>query len=262
MENYSSPALVVSRINESSLENIRMNPNALHIKRSVPSLKQNELTKQQILEAFQFRHATKEFDPDKKISDDDFHFILEAGRLSPSSVGYEPWKFVIVQNMELRDKLREVTWGAQGQLPTASHFVVILARTIKDTKYDSDYVKNQMLNVKGIPEETFAQMLIRYQSFQEDDLHLLDNERTIFDWASKQTYIALGNMMTAAALIGIDSCPIEGFHFDKVQEILTEEGLLEDGHLAISVMAAFGYRVREPRPKTRKKMNDVVQWIR
>jgi nitroreductase len=225
-------------------------------------LKDNELTKQQILEAFQFRHATKEFDPDKKISDEDFQFILEAGRLSPSSVGYEPWKFVIIQNMKLRERLREVAWGAQGQLPTASHFVVILARTIKDTKYDSDYVKNQMLNVKGVPEEIFAQMRIRYQSFQEEDLNLLENDRAIFDWACKQTYIALGNMMTAAALIGIDSCPIEGFHFEKVQQILKEEGLLEDGHLAISVMAAFGYRAREPRPKTRKDINEVVQWIR
>lgn len=224
--------------------------------------KNNETKKQEILHAFQFRHATKEFDPDKKISEEDFDFILETARLSPSSVGYEPWKFLIVQNKELREKLREVSWGAQGQLPTASHFVLILARTIKDTKYDSEYVKNLMLHEKKIPEEIFAQMKVRYQSFQETDLHLLDSERAIFDWASKQTYIALANMMTAAAQIGIDSCPIEGFNFDQVQAILEEEGLLENGHLAISVMAAFGYRAREPRPKTRKKMGDIIQWIK
>ncbi|PLS17513.1 NAD(P)H-dependent oxidoreductase [Bacillus sp. M6-12] len=217
--------------------------------------------KQEILEAFQFRHATKEFDPNKKISEDDFNFILEAARLSPSSVGYEPWKFLIIQNKELRDKLREVSWGARGQLPTASHFIVILARTIKDTKYDSEYVKNQMLSVKQIPEDVFEQMKIRYREFQEEDLNILENERTAFDWASKQTYLALANMMTAAALIGIDSCPIEGFHFNKVQKILTEEGLLEDGHLAVSVMAAFGYRKNEPRPKTRKDRDDIVLWV-
>lgn len=68
----------------------------------------NEQKKQEILDALQFRHATKEFDPDKKIPEEDFRFILEAGRLSPSSVGFEPWKFIIVQNGELRDKLREV----------------------------------------------------------------------------------------------------------------------------------------------------------
>ncbi|MBY0095991.1 NAD(P)H-dependent oxidoreductase [Mesobacillus maritimus] len=222
----------------------------------------HENKKEEILKAFSFRHATKEFDPNKKISDEDFQFILETGRLSPSSVGYEPWKFLVVQNMELREKLREVSWGAQGQLPTASHFLVILARTIKDTKYDSEYVRNQMLNVKKIPEEIFAQMLVRYKSFQEHDLHLLDSERTMFDWACKQTYLALANMMTAGAQIGIDSCPIEGFDFDKVQQILAEENLLEDGHLAVSVMAAFGYRAQEPRAKTRKNIEEIVQWIK
>lgn len=221
----------------------------------------HETKKQEILDAFNFRHATKEFDPAKKISDEDFQFILETARLSPSSVGYEPWKFVVVQNKKLREKLREVSWGAQGQLPTASHFVVILARTIKDTKYDTAYVENQMLNVKGIPEDIFAQMKIRYKEFQEHDLKLLESERAIFDWASKQTYLALANMMTSAAQIGIDSCPIEGFDFDKVQQVLNEEGLLEDGHLAVSAMVAFGYRINEPRPKTRKSMDDIVQWI-
>jgi nitroreductase len=139
--------------------------------------------------------------------------------------------------------------------------MLILARTIKDTKYDSEYVRDQMLNVKQIPEDIFEQMLVRYKSFQENDLNLLENERTMLDWAGKQTYIALANMMTAAALIGIDSCPIEGFDYDKVQKILNEEGLLEDGHLDISVMAAFGYRAREPRPKTRKQLEDIVQWV-
>jgi nitroreductase len=217
--------------------------------------------KEEVLEAFRFRHATKSFDPTKKISDEDFDYILEAGRLSPSSVGYEPWKFLVVQNATLREKLREVSWGAQGQLPTASHFVVILARTIKDTKYDSEYVRNQMLEVKKFPEELMGKILERYKTFQEDDLHLLDNERTMLDWAGKQTYIALANMMTAAALIEIDSCPIEGFNFDEVQKILEEENLLEDGHLAVSVMVAFGYRDKEPRPKTRKEIKDIVQWI-
>ncbi|WP_062051572.1 NAD(P)H-dependent oxidoreductase [Bacillus sp. JCM 19034] len=225
------------------------------------NINESRRKKQEILDAFHFRHATKEFDSTKKISDEDFQFILETARLSPSSVGYEPWKFVVVQNKELREKLREITWGAQGQLPTASHFVIILARTIKDTRYDSEYVANLMLNVKQVPEDIFEKMIDRYKSFQENDLHLLESERTMFDWASKQTYIALANMMTAAAQIGIDSCPIEGFDYDKVQALLGEEGLLEDGHLAVSVMVAFGYRAKEPRPKVRKPMEDIVEWV-
>jgi nitroreductase len=216
--------------------------------------------KQEIIAAFNFRHATKVFDPTKKISDEDFTFILETGRLSPSSVGYEPWKFLVVQNEELREKLREVSWGAQGQLPTASHFVVILART--DVRYDSEYVRELQKNVKNLPNDLLEKLKDRYRSFQEEDQRLFETDRALFDWASKQTYIALGNMMTAAAQIGIDSCPIEGFSYNKVNEILEKEGLLENGKLAVSAMVAFGYRQEDPaRPKTRRVMEEVVQWI-
>ncbi|MFL6517533.1 MAG: NAD(P)H-dependent oxidoreductase [Bacillus sp. (in: firmicutes)] len=216
--------------------------------------------KQEIINAFQFRHATKRFNPEKKISDDDFDFILEAGRLSPSSVGFEPWQFLVIQNQELREKLREVSWGAQGQLPTASHFMLILART--DVRYDSGYVIDHLKNVKNMPEEVIQNAQVRYKSFQETDLPMLDNERALYDWSCRQTYIALANMMTAAALIGIDSCPIEGFDYQAVNKILKKEGLLDDRHLRVSVMAEFGYREAEPhRPKTRKQLDQIVKWI-
>ncbi|OIJ16826.1 NAD(P)H-dependent oxidoreductase [Anaerobacillus alkalilacustris] len=225
-------------------------------------MENKELIKQQILDAYQFRHATKKFDPTKKISEADFDFILETARWSPSSIGLEPWKFVVIENEDLKNKLKEVSWGAQGQIPTASHYVAILARTMKDTKYDSEYIKNHLLEVKGLPEDLIGKVHERYKNFQESDQHLLDNERTMFDWASKQTYIALANMMTAAAQIGIDSCPIEGFNYDGVHKIFEEEGLLEGGHLDVSVMVAFGYRIDEPRPKTRKAKEDVITWIK
>lgn len=217
--------------------------------------------KQEIIDAFHFRHATKRFNSSKKISEEDFHFILETGRLSPSSIGFEPWKFLIVQNPQLREKLREVSWGAQGQLPTASHFVVILART--DVRYDSKYVMDHIKTVKQFPEEILGGLIERTKSFQEFDLPMLESERALLDWSCRQTYIALGNMMTAAALIGIDSCPIEGFDYKAVNEILHNEGLLEDGIWSASVMAAFGYREEDPhRPKTRKTMDQVVQWVK
>lgn len=217
--------------------------------------------KQEILDAFTFRHATKEFDPTKKISDEDFQFILETGRLSPSSVGYEPWKFLVVENEELKNKLKAVSWGAQGQIPTASHFVIILART--DARYDSEYVLDLQKNVKKVPDDVLETLIPRYKDFQENDFHLFESKRALFDWASKQSYIALGNMMTSAAQIGIDSCPIEGFNYDQVHEILKEEGVLEDGKYDISVMVAFGYRIYEPkREKTRRSMDQVVQWVK
>jgi nitroreductase len=224
-------------------------------------MRDKEVLKEEILAAFQFRHATKEFDPAKKISDDDFRFILETGRLSPSSFGFEPWRFVVVQNPELRMKIKNTAWGAFGKLPAASHFVILLARTILDTKYDSDYLNNHFKNIKHMPEEHMAKYLARIEEFQKDDYKLLDGDRPLFDWASKQTYIALGNMMTAAAQIGIDSCPIEGFSREKMNKLLEEEGLLEEGHFSISVMAAFGYRVKDPSPKTRRPYDDIVKWI-
>lgn len=217
--------------------------------------------RQEILDAFNFRRSIKTFDPSKIIAEEDFNVILEAARLSPSSVGYEPWKFLIIQNQEFREKLKEISPGAQGTLPTASHFVIILARTIKDTKYDSEYAKNQSLNA-GLPVEMYDQIKDAYKEFQENQQNLLVNERTMLDWAGKSTYIPFANMMTVAALLGIDSCPIEGFYYDKVQQLLEEENLLEDGHLAVSAMVAFGYRADEPNiPGARKDMKDIVQWI-
>ncbi len=216
--------------------------------------------KHDILQAFNHRHATKSFDPSKKISEDDFNFILETARLSPSSLGYEPWKFLIVQNKQLREKIKAVSFGAQGQLPTASHFVIILAKS--NARTDSDYVQQLMTDTKKVPSDTLLRMNQAYQNFQENDLRLFENDRALFDWASKQTYIALGNMLTAAAQIGIDSCPIEGFNYEKVNEILDNEGLLEDRSYQVSVMAAFGYRVDEPsRIKNRREYDSVIQWI-
>ncbi|MBN3556607.1 NAD(P)H-dependent oxidoreductase [Fictibacillus nanhaiensis] len=221
-----------------------------------------EAKKQEILSAFQFRHATKEFDPEKKISDEDFAFILETGRLSPSSFGFEPWRFVVIQDQALREQLKPVSWGAQKQLPTASHYVVMLARTAEDMIYDSEYIEHMMTEVKKLPKEAYEAISGFYKTFLESDFKLLGNDRAMFDWAAKQVYIALGNMMTAAAQIGIDSCPIEGFDQEKVQAILEKEGVLEGGNFEVAVMVGFGYRVNEPRPKVRQDLNDVVKWIK
>lgn len=220
-----------------------------------------EQVKQDILDAYHFRHATKEFDPNKKVSDEDFRFIMETGRLSPSSFGFEPWRFVVIQNPELREKIKNTAWGAYGKLPEASHFVVILARTKKDTKYDSQYLQDHFKNVKNLPEDHMAKYLEKIEQFQKVDFDLLEGERPLYDWAGKQTYLALGNMMTAAAQIGVDSCPIEGFDIKKMNKLLDEEGLLEDGRFSISVMVAFGYRVKEPAPKTRRSYEDIVKYV-
>ena len=111
-----------------------------------------------IINAFNFRHATKEFDPKKKVSDSDFHTILETGRLSPSSLGLEPWRFVVIENEDLKEKLKPYSWGAQKQLNTASRFVIILAR--KNVTADSEYVQHIIRDIKNTKKVRFQQLKI------------------------------------------------------------------------------------------------------
>ena len=162
-----------------------------------------------ILKAFNFRHATKSFDAAKKVSDADFNTILEAGRLSPSSFGFEPWKFLVIERQDIKDKLFPIAWGAQNSLKGASHFVILLARKKVDTLYSSPYITHIMRDVQHLPEDAEQGRKAAFEAFQKDDFNLLESDRAIFDWASKQTYLALANMLTTAAMLGVDSCPIE-----------------------------------------------------
>jgi len=218
------------------------------------------IEKNHILDAFNFRHACKVFDTDKKISSEDFETILETGRLSPSSFGFEPWRFLIIQNMALREKLMPVTWGAQNTLPTASHFVIILARKQKEMRYDSEYITHMMYDVHNLEKNSAEKRREKYKIFQENDFKLLESSRATFDWAAKQTYIALANMMTSAAMLGIDSCPIEGFQAEKAEKIISEAFDVDTELFGIAVMVAFGYRIDKQHLKTRQKMDDIVQW--
>lgn len=215
--------------------------------------------KQDILDAFHYRHACKAFDPERKIPDEDFYLILETGRLSPSSFGYEPWQFVVIQDMALRERLLTVTWGAKGQFPTASHVIAILVRK-DDMRPGSDYTERFMREVQKLPEEGIARRNAFYRQFHETDFRLQE-PRALFDWSCRQAYIALANMMTAAAMIGIDSCPIEGFNQAGAEAVLVEAGLLEDGRFGLAVMVAFGYRINPQPAKKRRPMDEVVKWV-
>lgn len=215
------------------------------------------------LEAMRFRHACKEFDPSRRIPEPEFEAILEAGRLSPSSFGFEPWKLLVVQNMELREKIRGLSWGGQGQLPTASHVVVLLARMPDCMRPDSPYVQQTiMVDTQNLPEDMRELRTGRYRRFLDEDFCLTGNERAGFEWAARQCYIALGNMLTMAAVMGIDSCPMEGFFKEGLENLLTKEGLLDSHEYGVAAMMAFGYRKKEPRPKTRRSKEQVVQWVK
>lgn len=217
------------------------------------------ISKHDILQAFHFRHACKTFDPERQIAEADFQFILECGRLSPSSFGFEPWRFVVIQDMGPREKLRAVSWGAQGQFPTASHVLALLARK-DDMLPGSDYTEHMMRDVIRMSPEAIARRHTFYPQFHQTDFRL-DTPRAVFDWSCRQVYLALANMMTAAAMLRIDSCPIEGFNQAQAEQVLAEAGLLEGGRFGLAVMAAFGYREKPQPAKTRQPLEDVTRWV-
>ncbi|HOY69737.1 MAG TPA: NAD(P)H-dependent oxidoreductase [Methylotenera sp.] len=213
----------------------------------------------EILDAFNFRHACKEFDANKIVAKTDMDFILETARLSPSSFGFEPWHFIVVQDAKLREKLKNGAWGATKKLETASHFVVCLAMKSYFLGADQPYIEHFMKNVQHLPDDMIRLRSQFYRDFQKSDFDLSD-DRKLFDWASKQCYIALGNMMTAAALIGIDSCPIEGFNQTTTDAILKEDFGINTQQYGIAYMVAFGYRINPPKAKTRRLASEVITW--
>lgn len=216
-----------------------------------------------ILDFCEFRFACKEFDPEKKIPNDVFRNILEAGRLSPSSFGFEPWKFVIVQDMKIREEIRTVSWGAQTQLPSASHFLLMLARKADGMAPWGEYLQETIMRkVQHMPEELCKARGEKFESFLKDDFEIWDNERARFEWAARQCYLSLANMMIAAASMEIDTSPIEGFHKEKLETLLANKNLLDRENYGIACMLAFGYRVQGPkRPKTRRPLEDIVSWV-
>lgn len=215
------------------------------------------LTRQQALDIFRRRVSTRHYDPARKISAEDFAAILDFGRLSPSSVGSEPWKFLVIQNQGLREKIKPVAWGMQSSITEASHLVILLAK--KHARYDTPFF-SELMDRRGFTPEQRAAALERYRSFQIHDIAIADDERALFDWASKQSYIALANMLTGAAMLGIDSCAVEGMDYAAVEHILAQAGLLDPAEYGVSVAATFGYRARDIQPKPRRDAAETVVW--
>ena len=181
------------------------------------------LTREQALEIFKRRVSVRYYDPARKISAEDFAAILDFGRLSPSSVGCEPWQFVVVQNAALREKIKPFAWGMQASISDASHVVFLLAR--KHARYDSPAFE-ELMDRRGLTAEERAGAFERYRRFQTHDMPIADDERALFDWASKQTYIALGNMLTGAAMLGIDSCALKAWSMPQWKKSLPKPDCL------------------------------------
>lgn len=203
-------------------------------------------------QAMDFRHACKVFDETKKISDEEMKYILEAGRKSPSSFGMEAWKFLVITNEELKTKLRPVCWD-QVQITSCSHLVVILAG-IKGVKPESGIPAKRFAR-REMPQEKYDFYLKLYANHLAQTL---SSDENIYSWTARQTFIAAGNMMTAAAVKGIDSCPIEGFEKDKVEEILG----LDKSQYRLSLILPFGYRLNPQSTQLRVPFEEVVEFIK
>ena len=216
------------------------------------------MNKNNILEAYQWRFACKEFDSAKKIPQADVDFLLEIIRLSPSSFGLQPFQVLVLKNKALLDELAEIVWGGKKQLPSASEVILLVNR--KDVRHDSPFIEHMLTTIRQLPADMLAMYTVLIKQHQEVDFALLDDERNLHDWAGKQAYLALANVMTAAAQIGIDSCPIEGFTMATVTALLTKHQVIDPNLQEPCVFCAFGYRLADPlRAKTRLPMEELVK---
>jgi nitroreductase len=184
-----------------------------------------------VLKALQWRYATKQFDATRKIDAETWNAIEETLILTPSSFGLQPWKFFVVSDPAIRSELRTASWN-QPQVTDASHLVVLTTRTDL-TQSDIDAWINRMSEVQGCPTENFAPLAGMIEGFTSS--MSADARRA---WNSRQVYIALGQLMTTAAMLGIDSCPLEGIDPAAYDRALGLEG---SDHATV-VACALGYR--------------------
>jgi nitroreductase len=211
-------------------------------------------TPQSTIEQLKWRYATKQFDPAKQIPAETWHALEQSLVLSPSSFGVQPWKFFVIRNPELRQQLVAHSWG-QKQVSDASHLVVFAIKKHVDNAYIDRYVA-RMAEVQQVSVEAL-------QGFEKVVKGFLDrmSPEEIDTWATRQTYIALGEFMTAAAMLGVDTCPLEGFIPAKYDEVLN---LTAQGYNSV-VLCAAGYRAADDksaaRPKVRFATEEMVQYV-
>ena len=197
-----------------------------------------------IIDALNWRYATKKFDTTKKLSQDDMDILLETLRLSPSSFGLQPRKFIHVKNMEIRKELQDASRG-QSQITEASDLIVIAVRSSLDESDVEAYVQDMKeirgKNVEQLPEDAKSiEKLMEFKNMMINTIKSRTPEQLKW-WNQKQAYIAMGVVLTTAAVVWIDTCPMEWFDPEKYNEILG----LNDLWLTATVVIAVGYRSSE-----------------
>ncbi|EEF63005.1 NAD(P)H-dependent oxidoreductase [Pedosphaera parvula] len=192
----------------------------------------SNINHQQLITQLNWRYATKQFDPNRKINERDWAALEAALLLTPSSGGLQPWKFIVVTDPSVRTKLLPASYG-QPQITDASHLVVFAAKN-NFSEADVDAHLKHVAEVQGIPVEA----LTPFRAMLVGGIVTNMDEAARNAWARNQAYIALGNLLTSAALLGIDACPMEGVDRDQYDEIL---GLKANG-FATAVIVTLGHR--------------------
>lgn len=196
-----------------------------------------------LLENLNWRYATKKFDPSRKIKGDDLDALMEAVRLSVSSYGLQLYKVLIIENPELRCKLREASWN-QAQITDASHLFVFCNYTSREGRHIDEYIQ-RISQTQGIP----AASITGYGDFIKKSLSAKSDSQW-HAWSERQTYLALSNLLLACAELKIDACPMEGFEPEKYNAILGLNG--QD--LNAVVVAPVGYRSEHDETQYRIKV--------
>lgn len=208
-----------------------------------------------VLKQLKWRYATKKFDATRKISAQEWETLEDALILTPSSYGAQPWKFIVITDQATKERLVPFSWG-QKQIADCSHLVVFAIRKDFTHSHIDDYLK-RIVEVRGGSHEALAPL----RKVIVGDVVEGERGKIVNEWATRQVYIALGNFMTSAALVGIDTCPMEGFQPDKYDDAL---GLSAFG-LASVVCCCAGYRHPDDKyaamPKVRFHKEDVLMRI-
>ncbi len=214
------------------------------------NLKTNEL-----LEALDWRYATKVFDHTRRIPVDTWRALEQALVLTPTSYGLQPYQFLVINNPATRAELLPHSWG-QKQVVDASHFVVFTAKTSM-TEADVNKLIARISSVRGVP----AESMTPYWNMMISDVVNGPRGKIAHEWATRQTYIALGNLMTCAAVLGVDACPMEGFVPAEYNRILNLNG---SGYAAV-VACALGYRSPDDKyaklAKVRYETSEIVRHL-
>lgn len=199
---------------------------------------------EELLTQLNWRYATKQFDSQRKIDPKTWAALEESLVLTPSSFGLQPWKFIVVKDPATRERLVPASWG-QRQVADASHLVVFAIKSNLGEQDIETYV-NRIAEVRGATRESLA----GYRDMMVGSLIKSRDDVGRNSWAANQTYIALGNFLTSAAVLGIDACPMEGIEPAKYDEIL---GLDKKG-LHTVVVATAGYRAASDKYAGQKKV--------